>query len=68
MNRDLARGLLSAAFYLAAEEAVQRWIPEPTTVDAVATEQVDALFFTVPVSKYVKHKVEKNFLSKAIMN
>lgn len=59
VKRALAKDFESAAFYSAVEQAVQRCVPEPLSVDTVATGMVDAPSFTVPVAKLVKHEVEK---------
>lgn len=45
-------------------EAVHKCIPEPLSVDTVFTKMVDALSFTVPVAKFVKHKIDKKNIDK----
>lgn len=49
------------------EEAVHKRVPESPSVDAVATELVDAPSFIVPAAKYFKHEVDDNSLNKAMI-
>lgn len=67
VNRPLAKGLQSAAVYLAVEEGVQKYVSEPPGMDAVATKLVKALSFTIPVNKVVKYEIKKNSLDNANM-
>lgn len=41
-------------------------MPESTSVDVVCVTLVDCASFTVSVAKFVKHKVEKNFIDKTM--
>lgn len=58
-------GFCSAAPYSAMVEAVEKFVPNPSIVDAVATKLIDAYSFTVSVDKFVKYKVKKTSLNKA---
>lgn len=49
------------------EVAVHMPVPEPTSVDGIATKLVDAPSFTVPLPIIVKHEVEENSFDKAKM-
>lgn len=42
VSRALTNGFQSAAFYSKMKEVVQKFVPELLSVDAVATELVDA--------------------------
>lgn len=67
VNRALAKGFQGAAFYSAVEEEVHRCVPEASRAETLATNPVDAPFFTGPIARFVKHAVSKNFLDKAEM-
>lgn len=64
VNRVLAEGSRSAAFYSAAEDAVHKCVPEPPSADAVAAKLVDSSSFTVPVTNFIKHEVTENSSDK----
>lgn len=55
VNKALAEGFWSAAFYLAVEEVEYNFVPDPPSAHAVAEKLVDALSSTVSETKLVKH-------------
>lgn len=63
----LAKGLQIFAYYLAMEDAVYKFMPEPMNVDAVVVKLIDSPAFTVRVVKSMKDKIEKKPLGKTKM-
>lgn len=65
VHRALSKGFWNDAFYSAVEKAVQKRVPKPPSVDAVAARLLDGPTLTVSSAKFVKHEVEKSSLDKA---
>lgn len=55
VNMALPKGFQSSTVYLSVKEAVHKYVPETSSVDALVTELVDVPAFTVPVAKFVNH-------------
>lgn len=64
VSRALAECCRVATFYSAAEDTAHKYVPEPPSGDIVAVKLFDASSITVPVAKFVKHELEKNFFDK----
>lgn len=64
---SLAKACRIALFYSVIQEAVDEYVTEFQSVDAVMTRMIDAPAFTIPVAKSVKHEIKKSSLAKAKM-
>lgn len=67
LSKSLVKFFLSTVFYSAVEEPVNKCVPEPQSVDAVATKMIDSQALTIPVPLFVNHKLEKSSLDIAEM-
>lgn len=67
VNRALAKGCRSGAFYSVVEDVVHKYVPEAPSTDAVSAKPVVPSFFTLFEARFVKHEVEKSFLDEAKM-
>lgn len=66
-SSTLTKGFQTDAFNSTVEEAVDKRVREPLSVDAFAAKLADAPSITVLVANFVVDKVEKNTLDKTKM-
>lgn len=67
VNRAVIKVFRSGAFNLAVEEAVQKSVLEPQSVEAVATRMAYSPAFSVLVAIFINHEVNRCFLNKTKM-
>lgn len=64
INRALGKAFRCAAFYLAVEAALDKFVCNSQRVEAVATRMIGDPVFTVLVAKDIKREVAKSYFSE----